>query len=206
MCPPRNLLLVAFLSSLVHASLARSLPTTTTKPGTTRCLTLSQSLLQAVSNMLGEARKTLENYSCTPEEIDHVDITKDKTGTVEACLPPELTSIESCLPSRNASFIMTRCRRSIYEDLKMYQMEFQAVNETLSMDPNGQIVLDQNLLAAIEEMMQALNFSSEPPELEQKPSDEEPDFYRAKIKLCILLHAFRIRAVTINRMMSYMSS
>lgn len=32
-------------------------------------------------------------YSCTPEEIDHEDITKDKTSTVKACVPLELVKV-----------------------------------------------------------------------------------------------------------------
>lgn len=40
-----------------------------------------------------QARQTLEFYSCTSEEIDHEDITKDKTSTIEACLPLELTTV-----------------------------------------------------------------------------------------------------------------
>ncbi|XP_068403481.1 interleukin-12 subunit alpha [Eschrichtius robustus] len=221
MCPPRNLLLVAtlvLLHHLDHFSLARNLPATTAGPGMFQCLNHSQSLLRAVSNTLQKARQTLELYSCTSEEIDHEDITKDRTSTVEACLPLELATNESCLASREtslitngsclasrkSSFMMTLCLSSIYEDLKMYQMEFQAMNAKLLMDPERQIFLDQNMLAAIAELMQALNSHSET--VSQKPSLEELDFYKTKIKLCILLHAFRIRVVTIDRMMSYLSS
>lgn len=183
-----------------------------------KCLNHSQNLLRAVSSALQKARQTLEFYSCTSEEIDHEDITKDKTSTIEACLPLELTTNESCLVSREISFItngnclasgkasymMTLCLSSIYEDLKMYQVEFKAMNAKLLMDPKRQIILDQNMLAAIDELMQALNFNSEI--VPQKPFFEEPDLYKTKIKLCILLHAFRIRAVTIDRMMSYLNS
>ncbi|EHB13437.1 Interleukin-12 subunit alpha [Heterocephalus glaber] len=151
-----------------------------------------------------EARQTLEFYSCTPEELDHEDITKDKTSTVKACVPLELVKNESCLASGHTSFITTLCLNSIYEDLKLYQLEFKAMNAKLLMDPNRQIFLDQNMLSAIDELMQALNVNSET--VPQKPSSEEPDFYKTKIKLCILLHAFRIRAVTIDRMMSYLNS
>ncbi|KAJ8797681.1 hypothetical protein J1605_017107 [Eschrichtius robustus] len=188
-----DLLLVAtlvLLHHLDHFSLARNLPATTAGPGMFQCLNHSQSLLRAVSNTLQKARQTLELYSCTSEEIDHEDITKDRTSTVEACLPLELAT--------------TLCLSSIYEDLKMYQMEFQAMNAKLLMDPERQIFLDQNMLAAIAELMQALNSHSET--VSQKPSLEELDFYKTKIKLCILLHAFRIRVVTIDRMMSYLSS
>ncbi|XP_057593788.1 interleukin-12 subunit alpha [Hippopotamus amphibius kiboko] len=221
MCPPRSLLLVAtlvLLHHLDHLSLARNLPTTTAGPGTFQCLNHSQNLLRAVSNTLQKARQTLEFYSCTSEEIDHEDITKDKTSTVEACLPLELATNESCLASRETSlinngsclasrktsFMTTLCLSSIYKDLKMYHMEFQAMNAKLLLDPKRQIFLDENMLASIAELMQALN--SDSGIVPQKPPLEELDFYKTKIKLCILLHAFRIRAVTIDRMMSYLSS
>nr|XP_019587487.1 PREDICTED: interleukin-12 subunit alpha [Rhinolophus sinicus] len=219
MRPPHGLLLAAtlvLLNHLDHLCLARNLPITTPGPGTFQCLYHSQNLLKAVSNMLQKARRTLEFYSCTPEEIDHGAITKDKTSTVEACLPLELSTNESCLVSREISFngsclasrkassVMTLCLSSIYEDLKMYQVEFKAINAKLLMDPMRQIILDQNMLAAIDELMQALNSNRET--VPQKPSLEELDFYKTKDKLCILLHAFRIRAVTIDRMMSYLNS
>uniref|UniRef100_A0A8C3VWT8 Interleukin-12 subunit alpha n=1 Tax=Catagonus wagneri TaxID=51154 RepID=A0A8C3VWT8_9CETA len=207
MCPLRNLVLVAtlvLLNHLDHLSLARSLPVTTAGPGMFQCLNHSQNLLKAVSNTLQKAKQTLEFYSCSSEEIDHEDITKDKTSTVEACLPLELATSGNCLASGKTSFMTTLCLSSIYEDLKMYHVEFQAMNSKLLMDPKRQIFLDQDMLTAITELMQALNFNSET--VPQKPSLEEPDFYKTKIKLCILLHAFRIRAVTIDRMMSYLNS
>ncbi|XP_077015261.1 LOW QUALITY PROTEIN: interleukin-12 subunit alpha [Tamandua tetradactyla] len=218
MCPTRILLLVFSLVLLDHLGLARNLPTVTPGSGTFQCLSHSQNLLKAISHALQKTKQTLEFYSCTSEEIDHEDITKDKTSTLKACLPLELTTNENCLASREISFItngsclasgktsfmMTLCLSSIYEDLKMYQVEFKTMNAKLLMDPKRQIVMDQNMLVAIDDLMQALNFNSEtvPP----KPSLEEPDFYKTKMKLCILLHAFRIRAVTIDRMMSYLNS
>ncbi|KAM9189746.1 interleukin-12 subunit alpha [Dugong dugon] len=199
-----GLLLVATVILLAHLSLARNLPETSPGSGMFQCLSHSQNLLRAVGDMLQKARRTLEFYSCTSEEIDHEDITKDKTSTVKACLPLELTTNENCLASNETSSITTLCLSSIYEDLKMYQVEFKAMNAKLLMDPKRQVFLDQSMLTAMDELMQALNFNSET--VPQTPSLEEPDFYKTKIKLCILLHAFRIRAVTINRMMSYLNS
>uniref|UniRef100_G1QWH2 Interleukin-12 subunit alpha n=1 Tax=Nomascus leucogenys TaxID=61853 RepID=G1QWH2_NOMLE len=168
MCPARSLLLVATLVLLDHLSLARNLPVATPGPGMFPCLHHSQNLLRAVSNMLQKARQTLEFYPCTSEEIDHEDITKDKTSTVEACLPLELTKNESCLNSRETSFI------TVSQKMKSFSLydEFISLIETVP----------------------------------QKSSLEEPDFYKTKIKLCILLHAFRIRAVTIDRVMSYLNA
>uniref|UniRef100_A0A2R8P1Z4 Interleukin-12 subunit alpha n=1 Tax=Callithrix jacchus TaxID=9483 RepID=A0A2R8P1Z4_CALJA len=178
MCPARSLLLVATLVLLDCLSLARNLPMATPDPGMFPCLHHSQTLLRAVSNMLQKN---------------------------ESCLNSRETSFitnGSCLASRKTSFMMALCLSSIYEDLKMYQVEFKAMNAKLLMDPKRQIFLDQNMLAVIDKLMQALNFNSET--VPQKSSLEEPDFYRTKTKLCILLHAFRIRAVTIDRVISYL--
>lgn len=86
----------------------------------------------------------------------------------------------------------------------MYQVEFKAMNAKLLMDPKRQIILDQNMLAAIDELMQALSLGSTA--APQTAPAEELDLYKTKVKLCILLHAFRVRAVTIDRMMSYLDS
>ncbi|XP_004639908.1 interleukin-12 subunit alpha [Octodon degus] len=218
MGPARNFLLLASLALLVRLSLARSLPRSTAVAETFQCLNHSQNLLRAVNSTLHKARETLKFYSCTPEEIDHEDITIDKTSTLKACVPLELVKNESCLASGNTSFktngscltsgktsfMMALCLNSIYEDLKLYQLEFKALNAKLLMDPQSQIFLDQTMFSAIDELIQALNANSET--VPQETSLEEPDFYKTKVKLCILLHAFKIRAVTIDRMMSYLSS
>ncbi|MBV98864.1 Interleukin-12 subunit alpha, partial [Eschrichtius robustus] len=137
--------------------------------------------------------------------LDHFSLARNLPATTAGpgmfqCL----NHSQSLLRAVSNTLQKTLCLSSIYEDLKMYQMEFQAMNAKLLMDPERQIFLDQNMLAAIAELMQALNSHSET--VSQKPSLEELDFYKTKIKLCILLHAFRIRVVTIDRMMSYLSS
>lgn len=63
----------------------------------------------------------------------------------------------------------TLCLKSIYEDLKMYHMEFQAMNAKLLMDPKRQIFLDQNMLAAIAELMQV-----RPPILHAETASQGP--------------------------------
>ncbi|XP_053455484.1 interleukin-12 subunit alpha [Nycticebus coucang] len=216
MSPQHSLLLVAILLLLDSLSVARNLPGPTPDPGT--CHQHSQELLEAISTTLQKARETLNSSTHTTEEIDHEDITKDKTSTVEACIPLELTKNESCLASRETSFMlngkcltsrktssmMTLCLSSIYEDLKMYQVEFKAMSEMLSMYPINQAILDQNLLTVMEKLMQDLNSTSET--VMYTSAHEESDFYKTKVKLFVLLHAFRIRAVTIDRVMSYLNS
>ncbi|XP_036613828.1 interleukin-12 subunit alpha [Trichosurus vulpecula] len=196
--------LIATLTGLSQVSWAKNLPVTQPQPSMPQCLQGSKNLLEAVSNTLQKARQKLELYSCSLEEIDYEDITEVRTNTVRDCLPPELTKNASCLVSRKTPCIENCCLKGIYEDLETYKAEFNVIKETLAKDPSRQISLDQNMLAAIDEMMQALNFNSENVPLASLP--REPDFYKTKVKLCILLHAFRIRAVTINRMMNYLTA
>uniref|UniRef100_A0A8C2LWF9 Interleukin-12 subunit alpha n=1 Tax=Cricetulus griseus TaxID=10029 RepID=A0A8C2LWF9_CRIGR len=211
MCPSRCLLFLTILVLLIHLSLARATPVS--RPA--QCLDRSQNLLRTTNHMLDKARQILKHYPCTAEDIDHEDITADKTSTLKACLPPELQFMilmpahsflqrGSCLPPRRTSLMMTLCLGSIYEDLKVYRTEFKAINAELLDHNQKQVILDENMLTAIDELMQALNLNGET--LPQRPSQEEGDPYKVKMKLCILLQAFSIRAVTINRVMSYLNS
>eukprot|EP00072_Mus_musculus_P004627 NP_001152896.1 interleukin-12 subunit alpha isoform 1 [Mus musculus] len=214
MCQSRYLLFLATLALLNHLSLARVIPVS----GPARCLSQSRNLLKTTDDMVKTAREKLKHYSCTAEDIDHEDITRDQTSTLKTCLPLELhknesclatretssTTRGSCLPPQKTSLMMTLCLGSIYEDLKMYQTEFQAINAALQNHNHQQIILDKGMLVAIDELMQSLNHNGET--LRQKPPVGEADPYRVKMKLCILLHAFSTRVVTINRVMGYLSS
>lgn len=73
------------------------------------------------------------------------------------------------VPSPLHCTTQTLCLRSIYEDLKMYHVEFQAMNAKLLMDPKRQIFLDQNMLAAIAELMQV-----RPPILHAETASQGP--------------------------------
>uniref|UniRef100_A0A8D2JLD5 Interleukin-12 subunit alpha n=1 Tax=Sciurus vulgaris TaxID=55149 RepID=A0A8D2JLD5_SCIVU len=192
------------VSALDHAGAAPSAP----EPPRPPCLTGAGvfSVTPLSFSFSSQARKTLEFYSCSAEEVDHEDITKDRSSTVQACLPRELAQVQRLPPGAGQPPAASRtlCLSSIYEDLKMYQVELKTINAKLLMDPKRQISLDEDLLAAVDGLMQALNVNHET--VPQRPSFEAPDFYRTKTKLCVLLHALRIRAVTIDRVMSYLNS
>ncbi|KAF7479558.1 Hypothetical predicted protein [Marmota monax] len=208
MCPSaRSLLLLASLVLLEHLGSARNLPRSTPVPAVSQeCHNLSQTLLSTVDSALQNAIEILEYYPCSAEEVNHEDITKNRTNTVKACLPQELAQKRSSLTSGRTSWNTTLCFSSIYEDLKMYQLELKAISEKLLMDPKGQIYEDKALLAAVDYLMQAVNVNNETVPQTPSPEAPSPNLYRTKTKLCILLHALRIRAVTINRVMSYLNS
>ncbi|XP_051846989.1 interleukin-12 subunit alpha [Antechinus flavipes] len=191
--------LIAITIGLSQINWVKSIPVIQSEPSMHQYLRGSKNLLGTVTDTLQQARQKLELYSCSLEEIDHENITE--SNTVRVCLPPELIKNGSCLDPREKLSIKL-CLKSIYKDLKTYKTEFKVIEETLEKDPTRQISLDQNMLAAIDEMMQALNFNSG--NVTVTPSPKEPDFYKAKVKLCLLLHTFRIRAVTIARMSNYL--
>lgn len=66
-------------------------------PGMLSC---SKNLL-SFSLWFSQARKTLKDYSCSAEDIDHEDITADQTSTLQACLPLELAKVRRDLSCRN---------------------------------------------------------------------------------------------------------
>ncbi|XP_056664457.1 interleukin-12 subunit alpha [Monodelphis domestica] len=227
---PKDIFLIATLIGLSQLQWATSLPVPQPEPSMPQCLTASKNLVEATNEILQKSRKILELYPCSLEEIDHEDITKGRSDTVRACLPPEFIKVEMtsgfCFPLQknficnpvgqslitNVLFSDSRtevawfpdlCLRSIYEDLETYKAEFNVIKKTLTKDPAKQISVDLNMLAAIEEMMQALNFNSKNVPLISSP--KESDFYKTKVKLCVLLHAFRTRTVTIDRMMNYLA-
>ncbi|XP_028929832.1 interleukin-12 subunit alpha isoform X1 [Ornithorhynchus anatinus] len=171
---------------------------------------VAKKLLGAISGTWQKASQILELYSCTPEEIDHEDITRNQINTMKACFLEELTKNGTCVKTEAYLNLSQRCLKSISEDLEKYKVEFKAINKTLSSDHRRQISLDHNMLAAIDELMQALNIPapSETPDTlpTSTTSYRTDDFYKTKIKLCILLQAFRIRVVTINRLMNYQNS
>uniref|UniRef100_F6T5A8 Interleukin-12 subunit alpha n=1 Tax=Monodelphis domestica TaxID=13616 RepID=F6T5A8_MONDO len=200
---PQHIFLIATLIGLSQIHWATSLPVPQPEPSMPQCLTASKNLVEATNEILQKSRKILELYPCSLEEIDHEDITKGRSDTVRACLPPEFIKNGSCLVSTETLFIKDLCLRSIYEDLETYKAEFNVIKKTLTKDPAKQISVDLNMLAAIEEMMQALNFNSKNVPLISSP--KESDFYKTKVKLCVLLHAFQTRTVTIDRMMNYLA-
>uniref|UniRef100_A0A8C0BDU6 Interleukin-12 subunit alpha n=1 Tax=Buteo japonicus TaxID=224669 RepID=A0A8C0BDU6_9AVES len=127
-------------------------------------------------------------FECTLEEVDLEDITKNQTNTIKACTSED--------PG-------TKCLQGIYEDLNAYRAELKNFN-------------DQKVLAKIDEMMKvsiSVSFLSTISVLNQfliqcAPfcSQSNSDLSLTWMRLCSILHAFRIRTVTINRMMNYLTS
>ncbi|MGH0137211.1 UNVERIFIED_CONTAM: hypothetical protein FKN15_056915 [Acipenser sinensis] len=105
------------------------------------------------------------------------DITK--ATTVTAC-EPDYSSKDSCL-------------RNITEDLLQYKAEFSKYQLSEHLDKT---------LSTIDALIEVLSSPDRKAIFRQKTELTFPD----RMKLCEILQAFRVRTVTINRVMNYMKS
>ncbi|XP_053930523.1 interleukin-12 subunit alpha [Cuculus canorus] len=154
--------------------------------------------LSSSRDMLAAANASLQRlqdlsilgFECTLEEVDLEDITKNQTNTIKACTSED-PETGNCPVLERSTFDKSKCLLGIYEDLNAYRAELRNFD-------------DQKLLATIDEMMMALNTSSR--SAPRLPADTGPVSFKDRMRLCSILHAFRIRTITINRMMNYLTS
>nr|XP_009938369.1 PREDICTED: interleukin-12 subunit alpha [Opisthocomus hoazin] len=130
-------------------------------------------------------------FECTLEEVDLEDITKDQINTIKACTSEDPRT-GNCPALEGSTFDTSKCLQGIYEDLKAYRAELRNSN-------------DSSVLATIDEMMKALQSSNRSVPQPSASAGLTTTFSK-RLRLCSILHAFQIRAVTINRVMSYLSS
>ncbi|XP_035190060.1 interleukin-12 subunit alpha [Oxyura jamaicensis] len=152
-------------------------------------LSRSRALLDAArASLLSLKEHGTLGFDCTLEEVDLKDITKDQINTLKACTSEDPRT-GNCPVLESSTFDKRKCLQGIYEDLKAYRAELS----------------DQKVLTSIDEMMKALQPGSlgtlQPP-----PPSAALTSFKDRMRLCGVLHAFRIRAVTIDRMMNYLSA
>ncbi|XP_010085111.1 PREDICTED: interleukin-12 subunit alpha, partial [Pterocles gutturalis] len=129
-------------------------------------------------------------FDCTLEEVDLEDITKNQINTIKACTSED-PETGNCPALERSTFDRSKCLQGIYEDLNAYRAELKNFN-------------DQKILTTIDEMMKALGSGSG--SVPQPPAGTGPTSFKERMRLCGVLHAFRIRTITINRMMNYLTS
>ncbi|XP_009870198.1 PREDICTED: interleukin-12 subunit alpha, partial [Apaloderma vittatum] len=118
-------------------------------------------------------------FECTLEEVDLEDITKNQINTIKACISED-PETGNCPSLERSTFDASTCLQGISEDLNAYKAELRNFSDHL-------------LLAKIDEM-------SKP------PAGTEPTSFKRRMRLCSVLHAFRIRTITISRVMNFLSS
>ncbi|KAM9378609.1 interleukin-12 subunit alpha [Phaethornis superciliosus] len=157
-----------------------------------RGLNRSQELLEAARTSPQRLQElgTL-GFECILEEVDVEDITRNQFNTIKACTSED-SGTGSCPVLERSTFDLSQCLQGISKDLSAYRAELKNLG-------------DQKMLAAIDEMMTALHGSSRNEGQELVGRGLTLSF-REQLKLCSILHAFRIRAVTISRVMNYLNS
>ncbi|XP_010157688.1 PREDICTED: interleukin-12 subunit alpha, partial [Eurypyga helias] len=129
-------------------------------------------------------------FECTLEEVDLEDITENQINTIKACTSED-PGTSSCPALERSTFDMSKCLQGIYEDLSAYRAELKNFD-------------DQKVLATIDGMMKALKSSSR--SVPQASAGVGFTSFQERMRLCSILQGFRIRTITINRMMNYLTS
>ncbi|XP_069721065.1 interleukin-12 subunit alpha [Phaenicophaeus curvirostris] len=184
-------LLPALCLALALLPPGRARPPPPPAHGNPAALSAPRGMLEAASASLRRLQNSsILGFECTLEEVDLEDITKNRINTIKACTSED-PETGNCPVLEKSTFDMSKCLQGICEDLNAYRAELRNLN-------------DQEVLEAIDEMMKALNSSTK--SISQLPAGAGPLSFKERMRLCSILHAFRIRTVTINRMMNYLNS
>ncbi|KAK6483840.1 interleukin-12 subunit alpha-like [Huso huso] len=153
-----------------------------------KCINFSKELLDSVNATLS-SEEINEGFNCTSELMN--DITK--ATTVTACEPDYSSKMTGCTRQRETAFDQDTCLRNITEDLLQYKAEFSKYQLSEHLDKT---------LSTIDALIEVLSSPDRKATFRQKTELTFP----ARMKLCEILQAFRVRTVTINRVMNYIKS
>ncbi|XP_072894682.1 interleukin-12 subunit alpha [Hemitrygon akajei] len=163
-----------------------------------KCLDISKLLLKEVKESLMHPDVT-EGFNCSDTEIVLEDITANHTSTLWACAPKQESS--RCEESANRLNCLrsSQCYQNISADLQIYQAKLQNFTHVTN-----------NVCKKISTLLKALNSDStyEDVYLEggSTTDEEEKDVidFPQRMALCKILQAFKLRTITINRVMNYL--
>ncbi|KAM6326314.1 interleukin-12 subunit alpha [Podargus strigoides] len=170
---------------------ARALPPPPSRRRLTAGLSRSREMLAAANASLHRLKEpSTLGFECILEEVDLEDITQNQINTIKACTSED-PETRNCPVLERSTFDTSKCLQGIYEDLNAYRAELQNFS-------------DHKVLTTIDNMMKALQTSSG--HMPQPAEGTGLTTFKEKMRLCSILHAFRIRTITISRMMNYLSS
>ncbi|XP_072200827.1 interleukin-12 subunit alpha [Excalfactoria chinensis] len=154
-------------------------------------LNCSRALLAAANEALVQVKKQgILGFECTLEEVDLEDVTNSQINTIKSCTSED-PGPGNCPVLESSTLDRSKCLQGIYEDLKTYKAELGNLK-------------DLRVLTSIDDMMQALQPHS--PAMPQPSPSTTLGSFQARMRLCGVLHAFCLRAITINRTLGYLSA
>uniref|UniRef100_A0A3Q2W9Y4 Interleukin-12 subunit alpha-like n=1 Tax=Haplochromis burtoni TaxID=8153 RepID=A0A3Q2W9Y4_HAPBU len=140
------------------------------------CVLYARTLLQNITDVLNQ--KTLfSGIDCTKQNMELYK----KTSTPSACAPQG----SACSEITTSGFDQSSCLKNIREDLKYY-------DEFLAAQPVGTLLFSLRELMKVCDCTQLLSFLL--------------TSFDQRLHLCKVLKGFQVRAITINRVIAYMTS
>ncbi|XP_067897547.1 interleukin-12 subunit alpha [Heterodontus francisci] len=165
-----------------------------------KCLSISKHLLNEVKESLTHPDVT-GGFNCSDNVIVLEDITENLTSTVWACSPvQESSGCKERGDPRGCRLSSNQCYQNITTDLQIYQAKLQNFTH-----------ITGNVCKHIGRLLKALNSSSnyEDTNFEggSTTEDEEKHVidFPQRMVLCKILQAFKLRTITINRVMNYLN-
>ncbi|XP_024118205.1 interleukin-12 subunit alpha [Oryzias melastigma] len=185
--PVALLLLLMLSSSVWHVS--ESLPVKSKKPVSESCVVYARMLLENVTQALTQT-KLFTGINCTEQNME----LNLNTNTPHVCAPKEAT----CLGNTKLDFNQESCLSNISRDLSHYYILFMAQPDLIHVP---------TFIHSLRELMENCFVETLPSDL---TLNEDPvsraSTYNERLSLCKTLRGFQVRAITISRAISYMSS
>ncbi|XP_034559326.1 interleukin-12 subunit alpha-like [Notolabrus celidotus] len=179
--------LLVLLLSCPLWQVSQSVPVMSKALMTDSCVLNAHKLLQDITTTLTQL-DLFEGIICSEQRVEM----NTKTNTASVCAPAEST----CSGIVESEFDEGLCLTNITEDLHHYY-------NLLSTEPDPSGALSKTVLSSLRELME--NCFMSPPE-EGASNRESTDPFKERLSLCKVLKGFHVRAITINRAISYINS
>nr|XP_055051744.1 interleukin-12 subunit alpha isoform X2 [Misgurnus anguillicaudatus] len=170
----------------------------------TDCSKLARSLLTNLSHVMDKGQKKHDNlfagFNCTELAIQMNEFTQ--TGVV--CQPNTSPNV-SCVNQRNSTFSETECLRNIRDDLCYYNDLLNSYMKNVKQaekDLNPVVNTSKDLVTCLQ---QSCHHVSAERSLHNETGWGVSSF-GDRVSLCKKLKGFHVRAITINRALSYIAS
>uniref|UniRef100_A0A3B3RZP1 Interleukin-12 subunit alpha n=3 Tax=Paramormyrops kingsleyae TaxID=1676925 RepID=A0A3B3RZP1_9TELE len=156
------------------------------------CATFSRALLWNVTEVMA-LDSVFKGINCSEQRIKM----NTSNSTVSACLPSEVQMGTGCAGFQNSNLDQKECLRNVVADLEHYKELLQKYA-----DPT----LDSTVVRAISDLTEHCFSASPTNPSTLKNSDFRDHTFDERLQMCKILKGFQVRAITISRILSYISA